>query len=305
MDIISFLLGYTSGKNGSAGNISGIEEINLALDEINGEVIGESLFQVTFVGENGQVIHVEQVYDGYDCPDPVASGIIDTPTKEGTKYYGWKFSGWSLTDGGEANSDLLKNISSDLTLYAAFTEYEILVASGYCGSGNVNSIKWSLNPDYVLRFTLNSGTSGTIESYYRNAVAGDHAPWYSYTEMITSVIIGEGIKGVGMYNFTGCTALTSVEFPSTMRMITHYSFKGCSKLTSITIPAAVKYINEQSFYECTSLESAVFEATSGWGIYNNGSLVQELTEAEVANAATMAGYLANTASGGFENANAA
>jgi hypothetical protein len=305
MDIISFLLGYTSGKNGSNGNVSGIEEIDLALDEINGEVIGESLFQVTFVGENGQVIHVEQVYDGYDCPDPVESGTIDTPTKEGTKYYGWKFSGWSLTDGGEADSNVLKNISSDLTLYAAFTEYEILIASGYCGSGNANAIKWSLNPDYVLRVALNSGSSATIANYFNGSPDGDYAPWHSYTEMINSVIIGEGIRGVGMYNFTGCTALTSIEFPSTLRAIGNEAFNGCTNLTSVTIPAAVKYIYNKAFYECTSLESAIFEAKSGWGIYNSGNLVQALTETEVADAATMAEYLANTASGDFRNANVA
>lgn len=82
---------------------------------------GDLMRYVTFIGANGQEIHKESVIVGDDCPNPVPSRI-STPIKASTVSHTYTFSGWSLTDGGYASSEALKNVTTDRTVYAAFKE---------------------------------------------------------------------------------------------------------------------------------------------------------------------------------------
>lgn len=79
------------------------------------------IYTVTFVYD-GEELYTAKVLEGYDCPDPVAEGAIEAPTKEMTVQYTYEFSGWSLTDGGEADADALANITEDTVVYPAFKE---------------------------------------------------------------------------------------------------------------------------------------------------------------------------------------
>lgn len=103
---------------GTGGDSGEVDDI---LDEINGEVVGETLYTVTFCSPEGEIYFQTQVYETDDCPDPVKSKDIPTPTKESTSELVYTYSGWSLTVGGMADSSALKNITSDQTVYAAFT----------------------------------------------------------------------------------------------------------------------------------------------------------------------------------------
>jgi hypothetical protein len=62
------------------------------------------------------------VLAGDDCKDPVSHGDIDTPTKESTNTINYAHSGWSLTNGGSADSSALKNVTEDRIVYASFAE---------------------------------------------------------------------------------------------------------------------------------------------------------------------------------------
>lgn len=307
MDITSFLLGYESGKTAGGGS-DNLEVLNDLLDEINGEVIGETLYTVTFVGADGSTLGYMQAYEGDDCDEPVAAGAFPAPTKEGTKYYGYRFAGWSFAPDSVADENALKNVQSNLTLYAAFTEYEIFIASGDCGHQGVNadaerkkSIQWRINPDYVLSFVLNDAyTVTSIASYFdADHADGSVPPWYDYRELITSVIIGDGITTTGMYCFKACTSITNVVFPTTMRSIHKGTFEKCTGLTSIVIPASIRYIYQDAFYGCTALASVTFEKTNGWGIYAANSfpyeLVETIVETELTDVANAASRLVNTA----------
>lgn len=94
-------------------------QINALLDEINGEVINGKI--VTFIGDTGEVLYETSVVHGTNCLNPVSKGLISTPKKESTETEIFTFSGWSLTEGGEADSTALQNITSDRTVYAAFS----------------------------------------------------------------------------------------------------------------------------------------------------------------------------------------
>lgn len=82
---------------------------------------GDLMRYVTFIGANGQEIHKESVIVGDDCPNPVPSRI-STPIKASTVSHTYTFNGWSLTDGGYASSEALKNVTTDRTVYAEFKE---------------------------------------------------------------------------------------------------------------------------------------------------------------------------------------
>lgn len=63
---------------------------------------------------DGQLVHVAIVYDGGDCYDPIAEGIIDTPTKAETETTKYVFNKWDKE---------LTNITADRTINATFHEY--------------------------------------------------------------------------------------------------------------------------------------------------------------------------------------
>lgn len=104
-------------KIGAGGDM---EAVNDALDAISGEVIGEVQYTVTFIGANGEQLWQESVYEGDNCPNPVPKHI-STPTKGSTNTEVFTYSGWSLTEGGSAWQGALSNITSNRTVYAAFT----------------------------------------------------------------------------------------------------------------------------------------------------------------------------------------
>ena len=55
--------------------------------------------------------------------------------------------------------------------------------------------------------------------------------------------------------FYGCSSLTSITLPNSVKSIGDGVFYGCSSLTNITIPNLVTYIGTQAFYGCTGLTS--------------------------------------------------
>lgn len=81
----------------------------------------EGYATVTFMN-GGEVLFSRMVLKGDDCPDPWVQKRIETPTKESTAQYDYTFNGWATADGGSADSNALKGITEDKTLYAAYTE---------------------------------------------------------------------------------------------------------------------------------------------------------------------------------------
>lgn len=77
---------------------------------------------VTFMNDDGTVeLGKKAVAVGDDCADPIARGIFGTPTKESTAQYTYTFSGgWATTPGGGKDSNALKAVTEDRTVYANF-----------------------------------------------------------------------------------------------------------------------------------------------------------------------------------------
>ncbi len=64
---------------------------------------------------------------------------------------------------------------------------------------------------------------------------------------IRTIIIPNGVKGIGNRAFYNCKGLMSVELPSGLLSIGDSAFENCEALHSITIPASTAYIGDKAF----------------------------------------------------------
>ena len=89
--------------------------------------------------------------------------------------------------------------------------------------------------------------------------------------VIPSIYNGFPVISISSSAFRGCTSLTSVEIPDSVRSIGMHAFAECTSLTSIVIPDSVTSIAFNAFFDCTSL-TIYCEATSkpsGWDAHWN------------------------------------
>ncbi len=106
-----------------------------------------------------------------------------------------------------------------------------------------------------------------FEPEYRG-VSGGHTtgncmgnPMYCATnlflndELVTEIVIPEGITEIKDYSFFGFDSLKSVTITNGVTEIGTGAFEGCSSLEKITIPEGVTYIGSWSFDGCKSLKS--------------------------------------------------
>lgn len=76
-------------------------------------------FAVDFRNYDGTLLHTEIVRAGESCPCPVTAGTIEAPTRESDVQYHYpEFIGWSATNGGEADGNLLDSITKPISVYA-------------------------------------------------------------------------------------------------------------------------------------------------------------------------------------------
>lgn len=76
---------------------------------------------VTFMSYDGTVEYGKKaVAVGDDCADPIKRGVFGTPTRESTAQYNYTFAGWATEINGGLNSDALKAVAEDRTVYANF-----------------------------------------------------------------------------------------------------------------------------------------------------------------------------------------
>lgn len=123
-------------------------------------------------------------------------------------------------------------------------------ASGTCG----DNLTWTLDSDTR---TLTISGSGYMTNTFR-----PNAPWYSYAQSITSVIIQSGVTSIGGSAFASCYSLTTVTIPDSVKSIGSYAFYNCSSLTSVTIPDSVTSIGNYAFGNCYSLTSVEYTGTT-------------------------------------------
>ena len=78
---------------------------------------------------------------------------------------------------------------------------------------------------------------------------------YFNNELVTEIVIPDGVTTISNFAFAYFNSLTSVTIPNSVTSIGEYAFYGCTSLTSVTIGNSVTSIGEHAFYGCTSLTS--------------------------------------------------
>ena len=96
-----------------------------------------------------------------------------------------------------------------------------VIDSGTCGE----NLTWTLNGDG----TLTVHGEGAMDSF-----TPDDVPWRDYREMITKVVIEDGVTSIGSYAFVDCSALREVRIPVSVTNIADHAFSGCNALEKVT-----------------------------------------------------------------------
>ena len=117
-----------------------------------------------------------------------------------------------------------------------------ILASGSCGAG----VTWTMTDDGTLTI---SGL-GAMEDYSRM-----ETPWYSYRDVMFTVIVEEGVTSIGDYAFAYLYNVESITIPSGVTSIGVHAFTCCYCLSSLTIPASVTSIGEDAFEYCDGLSA--------------------------------------------------
>lgn len=112
------------------------------------------------------------------------------------------------------------------------------------GGGSVTSLG-----DEVFRNTALTATP----SFPKLMRMGDSV--FSGCTSLTTVDYPTRLTGIPAGTFENCTSLTSFAFPPAVTTVHEYAFRG-SGLTSLTIPASVTAIGEEAFYNCAQLTTA-------------------------------------------------
>ncbi len=219
------------------------------------------LFTVIFVDWNGTVLKTETVEEGGSATPPA------DPEREGYTFIGW--------------SGSCENITEDTILVAQYEQNgteptptptpeptptptpdptpeptptpEPDVVTGTCGT----SAFWSLDRNTgVLTIT----GAGAIRDY-----TGSTRPtWSEYYEMISSVVICEGITRIGNYTFLYHN-ITAVSLPSSLEEIGDYAFNCCYDLLSVDLPEGLSVLGFGSFEYCLSLTSVDIPSLLSFG----------------------------------------
>lgn len=101
--------------------------------------------------------------------------------------------------------------------------------------------------------------------YYANKL-------YLNGELVTELVVPEGVTSLNRYVFSGCNSFVSITIPDSVTSIGSSAFYGCSNITSATMPSLAigyipqnnlqtvvitsgDYISDKAFYNCASLKS--------------------------------------------------
>ena len=118
--------------------------------------------------------------------------------------------------------------------------------NGDCGQNRGSNAKYFLDLDTQI-LTISGSGETTSET----------SPWHKYADRVKEIRIEEGITGL-YTDFSDCTNVEKVSFPSTLTQITNKGFYNCQKLKDVIFHEGCEAtINSAAFAKCTALTEIV------------------------------------------------
>ena len=196
---------------------------------------------VTSIGDKAfyNCYNVTEIYFEGDAPE-IGENIFYNV--EATAYYYYDEENITWT------ADLMESCGGTITWVALDADSnpvaDAIIGIGDCG----DDLTWELTLDGL--FTVSG--SGDMKNYSYSS-GSSTAPWYEYRERITSLIIGEGVTGVGNYAFYRCSSMAEISLPDSLESINSYAFSYCTALTGISLPENVVSLGSSAFRSCTGI----------------------------------------------------
>ena len=163
-------------------------------------------------------------------------------TKDGEYFAGWYLDAEFTKRVTKIDAGSLKNIE----LWARFSQsplvFDLVGSSAY----SVRAANTSISGDIDIPQTYNGKPVVVIQN-----------SGFKDCSSLTSILIPNSIKSIGINAFENCSNITETTIPEGVTLIGNNTFLGCEKLASVTLPTSLENIGANAFAGCTSLTSIV------------------------------------------------
>lgn len=261
-----------------------------AMGGVSGGGSSEDVCYVTFMNEDGTVeLGKKAVITGDDCADPIDRGLFSVPTKESTAQYSYTFYGWATTPNGAADSNALKAVEEDRTVYANFAaavryytvrfyDDDTLLTSRQAAYGS--SVEYV--PDdkegysFVGWVPAPMNITGDMDCYAQFGLA-EIVSRKLVERTISGDYVNNRVTSTGDYAFKNCGALTSVDLPA-VTSIGKDAFSSCSLLTAIILRNTSGVVTNPSSYSLSGTPGYIYvpaalvdnyKSATNWSMYAN------------------------------------
>lgn len=127
-------------------------------------------------------------------------------------------------------------------------------------SGTINDADWAAVKNNIKKLTYLDLAGAT---YTGDDAAGFvYIGYWGHNEILRTIKLPQGIKGIGEKAFYGCISLTSIILPDGITSIGELAFSSCTSLTSIDLPDELTSIGKMAFNNCSSLTTVTCLATT-------------------------------------------
>lgn len=170
------------------------------------------------------------------CGYIVCFDVTDTDKKQ-IRFVNWSEAEVYYNNSKEGSQEAIPDLSSpeiDTNNQKEESKQEI-IEGGKCGY----NVMYTLSKDGTLHLF---GTGATYDYHSLNC-----SPWYAYRAMITKIEIDDGIEVLGNQLFRNLAAVKKVRLPETTINMRNNVFIGCSELSEVYIPGSLKSIGGYSF----------------------------------------------------------
>ncbi|MBP5373133.1 MAG: leucine-rich repeat protein, partial [Clostridia bacterium] len=187
----------------------------------------------------------------------------------------------------------LKSVSLPLSL-------ETIGSGAFYGCKNItdltipsNDLSFGLNCFLSCTGLKNVYFEGTIvdwidlsfTSFYSNPTVRAENLYFN-GELVSDLVIPEGVERISNYAFMEYKNLKSVTFPETLTSIGDYAFYKCMELTNLALPSSLVSIGSYAFSNCLKLEKVVIPVSvkkiQSGAFIGDAELFYEGTEGQLA-----------------------